>query len=74
MPTTIDIENMSVEEKILTMEKIWQNLSATANESLSPSWHGDILSKREKEIENGKESFLDWDATKKDIRRQIHEN
>ena len=40
MITCADIENMSREEKLLTMEAPWQEIS---KEDPAPAWHGEVL-------------------------------
>jgi len=70
MSNSINIESMTIEEKIQTMESIWQDLSKTADQSLSPGWHEDILKKREQDINSGNDEFMDWDTAKKKIRHE----
>ena len=57
MGISLPLEKMSIEDKIRTMETIWDNLCQTAESIPSPSWHKDILDEREKAIDNGKEEF-----------------
>jgi len=33
----------------------------------SPDWHGDILKKREDQLQQGHEKFQDWSKAKKEI-------
>jgi len=65
---TLPLEQMSTEEKIQTMETIWDNLCKKADSLSSPSWHRNILHEREMRIKNGGEKFVDWDKAKKYIR------
>ncbi|OHB36531.1 MAG: hypothetical protein A2Y08_01865, partial [Planctomycetes bacterium GWA2_40_7] len=60
MGITLPLEKMTTEDKIRTMETIWDDLCKKAESIPSPSWHKDILEEREKVIENGKEEFIDW--------------
>ena len=71
MGITLHLEQMSTEEKIQTMESIWNNLCKKADSLQSPSWHKNILHEREKGIKNGDEKFIDWDKAKKHIRDKI---
>lgn len=71
MEITLPLEKMSIEDKIRTMETIWDDLCQTAESIPSPSWHKDILDEREKAIENGEEEFIDWSAAKKQIQDKI---
>ena len=56
---------MSIEEKIRTMETIWDDLCRKADSILSPSWHEEVLTKREERIKKGGEEFIDWSSAKK---------
>ncbi len=67
MGITLPLEKMSTEEKIQTMETIWDDLCKKADSLSSPSWHEGILHEREERIKNGDEEFVDWDKAKKYI-------
>jgi putative addiction module component (TIGR02574 family) len=62
------IPKLSVEEKLQTMEALWQSLSSRAQAIESPAWHE--LRERERDIESGKSRFIDWEKAKADIRRR----
>ncbi len=68
MVINLPLEQMSAEEKIQTMETIWDNLCKKADSLSSPLWHKNILDEREERIKNGDEEFVDWDKAKKYIR------
>ena len=67
----IDLEEMTTEEKLKTMELLWDDLCRSAPDFSSPSWHEDVLKEREQRIRDGKEQFVDWDQAKKDLRNSI---
>ena len=71
MQITLPLDEMSTEEKIQTMETLWDDLCKKADSLSSPSWHKDILQEREKSIKNGNDAFVDWEKAKKDIRDTI---
>ncbi|MCF6159515.1 MAG: acyl-protein synthetase [wastewater metagenome] len=71
MKITLPLEKMSVEEKIRTMEAIWDDLCRKADSISSPSWHEDVLVEREERIEKGEEEFADWGSAKKNISNKI---
>ncbi len=71
MQITLLLDEMSTEEKIQTMETLWDDLCKKADSLSSPSWHKDILQEREKSIKNGNDAFVDWEKAKKDIRDTI---
>ena len=72
MPTTIDLQEMSTPDKLRLMEALWQNLSKTASAVNSPEWHGEILAERDRLTASGEETFLDWEAAKKQLREELH--
>ncbi|NOQ37207.1 MAG: acyl-protein synthetase [Methylococcaceae bacterium] len=74
MSVSIPLETMTVEEKILAMELIWENLSAQASNIITPKWHEDILGEREKALQQGIEQPIDWEIAKKNLRNKLNEN
>ena len=70
MQSDLLIEQMTIEEKIQTMESLWKNLSQNAGIS-SPAWHEQILLKRLEMLKEGNEPTLEWGQAKKIIRDMI---
>jgi hypothetical protein len=68
---TINLKEMTMEEKLQTMEMLWDDLCQNIPESLSPQWHGDVLRKREKRIKEGKDNFRDWNEAKARIKGSL---
>jgi putative addiction module component (TIGR02574 family) len=64
------IPKLSVEEKLQTMEALWQSLSSKPEALESPVWHEKELRDRERNIESGKSKFIDLETAKADIRRR----
>lgn len=71
MIPTLPLNQMSVEDKILTMESLWDSLLHENIEIASPDWHGEVLTEREAAIERGEAQFEDWETAKEKIRKQI---
>jgi len=69
--TVIQIEKLSVTEKIQVMESLWDSLCTHADNINSPAWHSEVLQQREEMLENGTDTFIDWNDVKKDIRNQL---
>jgi putative addiction module component (TIGR02574 family) len=61
---------MTVEEKLQTVEALWQSLSADPAAIESPAWHEEELRERELKIESGETKFVDWEEAKADIHRR----
>ncbi len=68
---TLNLKDMSTEEKLQAMEMLWDDLCRNIPESLSPQWHADVLKEREGRIKEGKEAFRDWDEAKARIRESL---
>ena len=66
----LPLKQMSVKDKVDTMETLWESLSADPAAVESPDWHQDELRIREGRIESGDAQFVDWEKSKTDIRRQ----
>jgi hypothetical protein len=71
MPITLNIEKMSIEEKIQTMESIWEDLCKTADKIISPSWHEKVLHNREESLKKGEAEYIDWNIAKENIKKSI---
>ncbi len=56
-----EIENMSVVEKLRTMEALWGSLINEDSEISSPDWHTDVLAVRKRKIESGEANFIPLD-------------
>jgi len=69
--STVPIENFSVAEKLLLMERLWEDLSRRPSDVPIPAWHGNILSEREAAVREGRTSFVDWEAAKKRLRERL---
>ena len=63
----LDINKMTTEEKIGTMELLWDDICQNVPNLTSPSWHEDILKNREEKVKQGKDEFIDWEIARKDI-------
>jgi len=68
---TLNLEEMTTEEKLRAMEMLWEDLCRTVPDFSSPSWHEEVLKEREQRIRDGKDKFVDWDQAKKDIWNSI---
>jgi len=69
--TVIQIEKLSVTEKIQVMESLWDSLCTDADNINSPAWHSEELQQREEMLNDGTDTFIDWNDAKKDIRNQL---
>lgn len=61
--TTID--QLTREEKLRMMERLWEDLSCDERAFVSPDWHADALREAELSLAAGSAEFIDWDQAKK---------
>lgn len=71
MNIALPLEKMTIEDKIRTMEDLWDDLCRHANQLQSPAWHGDVLAERERNSLVGEASFEEWNTAKKKIRASL---
>jgi putative addiction module component (TIGR02574 family) len=69
--TTIPIESFTVVEKLLLMERLWEDLSKQPSNVAPPEWHGDVLAARLAAVKGGRTEFVDWDAAKERLRNRL---
>jgi putative addiction module component (TIGR02574 family) len=69
--TTIPIESFTVAEKLLLMERLWEDLSKRPSNVAPPEWHGDVLAARLAAVKEGRTEFVDWDAAKERLRNRF---
>jgi hypothetical protein len=74
MYNALPLEQMTIEDKMRTMEALWDDLCRHSDEFNSPNWHHDILAEREQNIRVGEAVFEDWGTAKKRIRESLHGN
>jgi hypothetical protein len=71
MIATLPLEEMTIPDKISTMEILWDDICRNVTEFTSPAWHGDILKSREDSLKQGNDEFEDWEKAKKDIWKSV---
>jgi putative addiction module component len=67
----LQIDQMTLEEKLRTMEELWDDLCRREEDVRVPQWHKDLLDERERLIDEGKAQFLDWKTVKKRIAERL---
>jgi len=58
MIEAVEIERMSIAERLQTMELLWRSMSGKPTKLTSPAWHKKVLSQRLAKVEAGKGQFL----------------
>lgn len=69
--TTIPIESFTVAEKLLLMERLWEDLSKQPSNVAPPDWHGDVLAARLTAVREGRTEFVDWATAKERLRNRL---
>jgi putative addiction module component (TIGR02574 family) len=69
--SSLPIDRMTVEEKLLAMEALWDNLCRDEAQVPVQEWHKQLLDERRRQIEAGETKFVDWDTAKARIRNRI---
>ena len=60
-----EVEQMSNQERIETMELIWDIMCRDEENIASPAWHGEVLKKRRDRIESGEAKFYSLNEVRK---------
>jgi Putative addiction module component len=70
--TAESISNMSIEEKISTIEMLWDDLCQHQKID-TPDWHQDVLQAREEKHLADEQQPMDWSEAKKHILKTRNE-
>ncbi|HQS01720.1 MAG TPA: addiction module protein [Halothiobacillus sp.] len=54
----IDIEKITTQEQLQTMEALWDALTHATHEPASPAWHKEIVPVRRKKMAAGQATFV----------------
>ncbi len=63
----VNVHDMTIEEKLRTMEMLWDAICRNVPEFPSLVWHQQLLQEREQRVREGKERFVDWEQAKREI-------
>ena len=58
---------MSVNERLQTMELLWDSITRSGEEIEPPAWHGEVLRDRKSIIDSGKAEWLTMDELRKEL-------
>jgi hypothetical protein len=71
VPAELEIDRMTLAEKLRAMEALWDDLCRREESVPVPQWHKDILDERERAIAEGKARFVDWETAKQRISEKL---
>jgi hypothetical protein len=67
--STPAIEQMSWEEKLRTLEELWDSITREGDRYESPAWHEQALKETLERVEAGAEQPTDWAQAKRQLRK-----
>ena len=67
--TAAEIQQMSWEEKLRTLEELWEAIAGEGDRYKSPAWHEEALNETRQRSETGLETPVDWTTAKHDLRK-----
>ena len=70
MIEALEIERMSLAERLQAMELLWRSMSTEPDKLESPAWHKKILEKRLAKVEAGNGEFLTVAQLKKRLAKR----
>ncbi len=71
MISTLQISQMSREEKLRVLEAIWSDLSKDEAQVESPEWHEEVLKETEARVAASQEHIVDWPTAKRELRKRF---
>ncbi len=71
MALALQLENMTLKEKLQTMEKLWDSISQDKDSLTSPAWHEAYLKETEARYVAGEDAAVDWEIAKRELRKRF---
>lgn len=71
MPFELELDKMTLGEKLRAMEALWADLSRNEHDIQSPAWHEQVLKERAARIKSGQEKPQSWDDAKRELRDRL---
>lgn len=64
MAIDLQLDGLSIAQKIQLLERIWDDLCQESGDVRSPEWHAAILEERKRKIEDGTMPISSWEEAK----------
>ena len=71
MNVVLPLDKMTKEDKLRAMEALWADLSRDEEQIESPAWHGEVLRERVEAVKSGRETFIEWEEAKRQLREKL---
>jgi len=70
MLATLPLKDMSLHEKLMAIETIWDDICHSASDFPSPDWHEDVLKERDRNMKDGSDKLMNWDKAKQHLQNR----
>ena len=67
----LPLDQMTLVDKLETMERLWTDISQARPAIPSPNWHRDMLAERKRLVAEATVKFLDWDTAISQLRDEL---
>jgi len=67
--STPAIDRMSWEEKLRTLQELWDAITREGDRYESPEWHEQALKETQERYDSGAEKPMDWATAKRQLRK-----
>jgi hypothetical protein len=67
MQNLLPLNTMTIAEKLIAINQIWDDLLRNPDEVPSPEWHKEVLSARAERVKTGKAHFKDLQTVKSEL-------
>ncbi len=71
MGVALKLDEMSLADKLETMETLWDDLCHHVQDVAVPEWHREVLAERAAAVKEGKSRIDDWEVAKVKIRESL---
>lgn len=71
MGVALKLDEMSLADKLETMETLWDDLCHHVQDVAVPEWHRELLAERASAVKEGKSRIDDWEVAKVKIRESL---
>jgi len=67
MSNDFSVDDMSVSQKLVAMERLWDSLREVPENLVCPDWHREVLKERERRLESGEATV----SSLEDVRKRL---
>ena len=71
MGVALKLDEMSLADKLETMETLWDDLCHHVQDVAVPEWHYEVLAERAAAVREGSAQYDDWEVAKVKIRESL---